>query len=111
MDKQTVKVSYPFVIEWSNLFRLQKLVLLKKMAEYKNIPLDELLHYLEPENVWEHTLPISRYSRDRCVARVYNEGYGGRCMNQVFENNEFSLCKTHNFQFKKKGKCEYGSVL
>lgn len=108
-NKADVTISYQFISSWNNFFIYQQLQLLKQISFMKQIPLESLLPYLHVENRWEQRLPIS-LEKNRCVARIYNKGYGGRCENK-YTDEETELCKSHHKEFIKNGKCRFGNVI
>ncbi len=109
MNKRTdVTIDYQFIVSWNNFFLYQQLHLLKQISQLQNIPFLKLLHYLPNENKWEQKLPIC-IEKQRCIARIYNKGYGGRCIHK-FASDQSCLCRIHEREFNSHKKCQFGTV-
>jgi len=107
MDKP-VAIDFAFISSWNRFFIYHQWLLIKKIATYKKIPVYDLIKHLPTENEWEQKLPISpECHEDRCKARIYGEGYGGRCEHVVSNGG---LCKSHYREKTERGRCKYGKV-
>lgn len=109
-NKRTdITISYPFIVSWNNYFLYQQLHVLKQISQLQNVPFLQLLKYLPQDIKWQHKLPVC-VEKQRCVARIYNNGYGGRCTHKYL-SEELCLCRLHEREYYSQKKCQFGNVV
>lgn len=107
-----VVISYPFIIGWNNFFISHQLKVIQQISELQGIPFDTLLRrYVTPDTKWQERLPICLEKQQRCIARIYHHGYGGRCELKHADTSTSKLCRAHEREYHKNGKCQFGTVL
>ena len=110
-----------FYIHESTLHRFNSFLresnkeLLKQISLFKNYDEKKLLDEILPSsriNV-KNTRKENLCDKDRCMARLWKGGYGGRCCNarkNLGLYNEKEFCNTHQREIEKNGKLRYGRI-
>lgn len=111
-----------FVVYWNNYFNYYKFKTIQQIAQYKQVNEQELMQrYLQNLYEWEAVLPLSNLTnQERCIARVYENGFGNRCSKKRVENVNGEmvepvtepiasmLCRFHLTHYQKYKKLKYG---
>ena len=99
-----------------NIFlREENVNLIKEICLKKNIDEKKLISEILPSPSF-NILKKKREElcdNERCMARLWKGGYGGRCCNirmNYGKDNEKEFCNTHQKEIDKNGKLRYGRV-
>ena len=89
--------------------------LLKEICLFKNYDEQKLINeILPPVEMNRRRINKSDITdKERCMARLWKGGYGGRCCNvrkNLGTNNEKEFCNTHQKEIDKNGKLRYGRI-
>ena len=84
---------------------------ISKYKKYDGELLNDILPPLSNKFIKKNRSELS--DKERCMARLWKGGYGGRCQNarkNLGLNNECEFCNVHHKEIMKKGKLRYGRI-
>ena len=97
-----------------NLFlRCNNERIIQLIGNHKNYDDEKLVKEILPSVSKKHITRGEIDDKDRCMARLWKGGYGGRCQNvkkNLGSKNECEFCNIHYKEIMNKGKLRYGRI-
>lgn len=87
--------------------------IIQSIGNCKNYDGDKLVEEILPSTSKKHISRSNLSDKERCMARLWKGGYGGRCQHvrkNLGSKNECEFCNTHYKEIIDKGKLRYGRI-
>tara|TARA_Y100000991_G_scaffold212797_1_gene197500 strand:+ start:2119 stop:2649 length:531 start_codon:yes stop_codon:yes gene_type:complete len=87
--------------------------IIQSICNYKKYDNEKLLNEILPSTSKKNISRGNLSDKERCMARLWKGGYGGRCQNarkNLGSKDECEFCNSHYKEIINKGKLRYGRI-